>query len=205
VAIPVIETITEQAFSGNDNTFDVNVPSGVAADDIILILIALDGNAAFPTSANFATLLGVSQGAVEYFVLWKRATGADSGTYTVNWTGNQQGMFFVLRVSGCITSGNPWDVIANTVSNSATTTNAAIEPTSTVIDTLMIGGCAVDRDRVDSADEPNGWTEVGTSASSGGAGGAGIIVGQINQASIGTPTALTFQIILVDFLKSVLV
>ena len=193
MAVPVLETITEQNFSGNDTTFDVSVPSGVAIDDIILIVIALDGNAGAPTSANFANLLTTSEGSVEIHVLWKRATGSDSGVYTVNWTGKEDGRFVVIRVSGCIASGDPWDVIAAGVTNAGSTTNAATEPTSTVIDTLMLGFCAVDRDRVDSGDIPSGWTEIGTSGSSGGANGAGLIAGEIDQASIGTPTALTFQ------------
>ncbi len=197
MAIPVVETtaISNQTSNASSKT-DVTSPSGVLADDIVLIFIAIDGDAANPeaNADGFATLTSFPEGADEIYVLWKRSTGSEPANYTVNWTGNEQARFMTVRVSGCVTSGDPWDVISSGVSNSATTTNVISRLTSTVIDTLALYAVAVDRNRVDATDTitGTGWTEVGISGSSGGANGAGLIVGENDMPSIEQVEAGTF-------------
>jgi len=196
MAVPVVETSSVVTATSNVDTIDVNVPSGVQIDDIVLIVIAIDGDAANPeaNSDGFATLTSTSEGAVELYFLWKRLSAVDSGTYTVNWTGNQQGVFYTVRISGCITTGDPWDVISSAVTNSSTTNNIVNRLTSTVVDTLAFYAVAVDRDRVESGDTitGTGWTEVGSSVSSGGANGAGLIMGENDMPSIAQVDAGTF-------------
>ena len=118
--IPVVETtaVSNQTSNASSKT-DVTSPSGVVNNDIVLIFIAMDGDAANPeaNADGFATLTSFPEGADEIYVLWKRSTGGEPANYTVNWTGSQQARFMTVRVSGCITTGDPWDVISAGVSN----------------------------------------------------------------------------------------
>ena len=197
MAIPVVETtaISNQTANATSKS-DVTSPSGVLADDIVLIFIAMDGDAANPEADadGFATLTSFPEGADEIYILWKRSTGSEPANYTVNWTGAEQARFMTVRVSGCITTGDPWDVISAGVSNSASTTNVINRLISTVIDTLALYAVAVDRNRVDGADTitGTGWTEVGTSGSSGGANGVGLIVGKNDMPLVEQVEAGTF-------------
>ena len=197
MAIPVVETTAESNQSSNATSkSDVTSPSGVIADDIVLIFIAIDGDAANPeaNADGFATLTSFPEGADELYILWKRSTGGEPANYTVSWTGSEQARFMTVRVSGCVTTGDPWDVISAGVSNAASVDNVINRLSSTVIDTLALYGVAVDRDRVDAADTitGTGWTEVGISGSSGGANGAGLIVGENDMPSIEQVEAGTF-------------
>ena len=193
MAIPVIESdaITNSA---SGTTVEATVPSGVEADDIILIVCSIDGDAANPTSTDFATLTSVSEGSVEMFVLWKRATGGDTGTYTVNWTGTEIGRFTTIRISGCITTGDPWDVIGGATTSDSATTLICTALTSTVIDTLAIALLTANRNRVQADDGltvANGFTEFSTSGNSG-VNGAGTILAEKDLASIGSSLQPTF-------------
>jgi len=193
MAVPVLETVgTVTDVTSNSTNATINAPSGIADDDILIAIVALDGDAANPTITDFATITSASEGAVEVYFLWKRAS-SESGNYTINWTGSEQGRMFMIRVSGCITTGDPWDVISSSVTNT-TDDNVINRLTSTVVDTLAIYAVAVDRAVVDGADTitGTGWTEVGTSGSSGGNGGAGLIAGENDMASIAQVEAGTF-------------
>lgn len=168
----------------------------IAENDIILPIIAIDGDAANPTAtpATYATITSTSQGATELYYLWKRQGGTPDTTITINWTGNEQCRVMLLRVSGVIQTGDPWDVISSAVTNSASTTNVINQLTSTVINTLAVHAVAVDRDRVDSSDTitGTGWSQVGVSGSSGGANGAGLIVGENELPTVIQVAAGTF-------------
>jgi len=195
--IPVVQTTVDTNLaSGTSAT--VTVPSGVAADDIILLFIALDGTGGLPeaNSDGFAQLFNDSAFTIEVegSCLWKRATGADSGTYTVNWTGTEAGRCTAVRVSGCVTSGDPWDVISASVKSNGGATNTLSRLTSTVVDTLAIYGLFCDRNRIQAADTITGtdWTEVSISGQNGGGGGAGNITASNPMASVAQVEAGTF-------------
>jgi hypothetical protein len=86
----------------------VAVPAGVTAGDVVLI--AVSGTVAgqtFTWPSGFVQKAVSTQGAVTVAVAWKRATGADSGNYTVT---PSSGQFSAQahRVSGCITTGDPF-------------------------------------------------------------------------------------------------
>lgn len=197
MASPVVETtaISNQTSNATSKS-DVTSPSGVLADDIVLIFIAMDGDAANPeaNADGFASLTSFSEGTVEIYVLWKRSTGSEPANYTVNWTGSEQARFMTVRVSGCITTGDPWDIISSGVSNTNSIDNVINRLTSTVIDTLALYACVVDRSKVDSGDTitGTGWSQVGISGSSGGVNGAGLIVGENDMPSIEQVEAGTF-------------
>lgn len=193
----VVETtaISNQTSNATSKS-DVTSPSGAVNNDIIIIAMAFDGTGAVPTSTDFATITQAQNpnARVEITFLWKRSSGSEPANYTVSWTGSEQARFMTVRVSGCTTSGDPWDVISSGVGNNASTTNVVDRLTSTVVDTLAFYGLACDRDRIDSGDTitGTGWGSISTSGSSGGANGAGLIVGTNEMASIAQVEAGTF-------------
>lgn len=95
------------------------VPAGVAADDIIVIPIYVDSTntiTGMPTDFTEAPSSPLAYGAggvqSNVHVVWKRATGADVGTYdfTFNTSTYRAGMAHAY--SSCVASGNPWDTLA---------------------------------------------------------------------------------------------
>jgi hypothetical protein len=132
---------THRAASGT--TADFAVPAGVAADDIIVIPMYLDGTTtitAMPTgfteAPNSPVLSNGVGGNHSLHVAWKRATGADSGTYSFTLSASQYCTGSALSYSGCATTGNPWDTVAGTptastaVDNTNSTTTPALSYTT---------------------------------------------------------------------------
>jgi len=180
MTVPVIETTSLKNQTSNVETTVITAPSGIQTGDLLFIIIALDGDAANPSASGFVQMPATSEGTVELYFLRKTAELADESKadYTVNWTGSQQGRFIMCRISGKIGTGIH---IVGTGNTGNATTAAVNAITTTVVNTLAIACCAVDRDRVDDADDltiPNGFTEFQTSGSSGGANGVGLIVAQ---------------------------
>lgn len=185
----VTQAITNLASSGN--TVNVTEPSGLVDDDIILIWCAVDGNPTGFASAGFDLVFEdiFTDSTPALALLIKRASG-EAGAYTVTWGGGgEQGRFMSQRVSGCRVGGTQLDVIdvISTETEANSTSITATELISTEAETLVISGCAVDRDRVDSGDtaSTNSFVTVGTSGSSGGAGGAGLISGEKDLSGVG--------------------
>ena len=196
MAVPVVETISEATASGSGGTMTITAPSGIADDDILATFIFMDGDAGAPTISGFTRddNFTTSQGTAEVFFLWKRAS-SEAGNYDVTWTGNEEVSGIMIRVSGCRTGLSPVaDTQTGTTGTGTTATPTQI--TTSLDDTLVLAAVAVDRDRVDAADAPSGtgWTEVGTSGVSTGAGAnsVGHITAENDQATAGTVEALTF-------------
>lgn len=190
MTVPILEGNAITDVTSNASSATITLPAGVSLNDIIIIICAIDGDAANPQGSGGMTMLqfgGVSEGTIELYYLWGRAAGGET-TQNITWTGNEQGRFMALRISGCVSVGSPIDAIGtgSTVANSDT--KVVLFFNSTVIDTLGIQAVTVDRNRVDAADTlitPNGWTEVGVSGSSGGANGAGLLVGEKDLPAVG--------------------
>lgn len=96
----------------NGTSCVVPVPAGAQAGDIALLAMehwdTFDGTGiTFP--AGFTVVINgqFSGNREKLYVAWKRLTGADTGNYTVTWTGNQWNMGHCLMLSGGLASGNP--------------------------------------------------------------------------------------------------
>lgn len=115
----------------------VPVPSGVVADDIILVALEMWESTDVTVSppSGFTLLFNLVSGSSKLKVFWKRATGADSGSYTFTWVGNQWTMGHAVAMSGAKTSGDPIGSNFNT----ATATSTTI-PTTTVTTASFIPG-----------------------------------------------------------------
>jgi hypothetical protein len=132
-----------QTSGGNPATsIGLAVPASVAADDIIVAMIFLDGATAqtitAPTGFTEATDSPAQAANHGGRVFWKRATGADSGTYTFSWGTSQYAEGQAHRFTGAITTGDPFDVTVSAVDNAFVSTSPAVSDTTTVADTLLL-------------------------------------------------------------------
>jgi hypothetical protein len=180
----------------------VPVPSGVVADDIVVIFMYREVLSAAPTCTGFLKPSDGTSGFDEIansthslYVAWKRLTGSDAGNYTVSFSGAANWTeLAAIRVPGCIASGNPFDAI-----NSAVNASAAASPnvavTTTAENELLLfaatnqnGGAWTPSgitERTDiSSSLTTGSTQIGTAAASGNksstcAGGAARTVGYL--------------------------
>ena len=103
----------------------------------------------------------------------------EPSTWTIDWTGSEQGRAQAVRISGVHTEGNFWELGAN--NTGASTTIQSIGFFTDNDDQLAIAFHAADRDRISGSSTITGgsWSlEVGTPGSSGGANGAGILLGE---------------------------
>lgn len=194
MAIPILQTNAVSNLTSNETSLVCTEPSGIVDNDIIVIICAHDGGIANIASSGFTFVARRLEGNVTISYLQKRAS-SESGTYTVTWSTNQQCRIMIIRVSGCVTTADPIEVIGIQQPESGSTTNACPAITTLSNDTLAVCALACDRDRVDSADGfsiANGFTKEGVSGSSGGANGAGLIVGEKDIATEGGTLSPTF-------------
>ena len=204
MAIPTVEAT--QFFNVTSNattTGAITLALGTISEgDHIIVFCALDGTAGNPTgsgnnSGAGTTIQSTDQGTVEAEAIIFRQGATVDTTITINWTGNEQGRFLLVRIAGAKTDGtvaSVVDVIGASFDFGAGTTATPVSSASTVVNTLFLSFVAVDNARVDAADTVTGtgWTQVGTSGSSGGSTGAGLIVAELDQASVGTPANAVF-------------
>jgi len=195
MTVPVIETFT--VANGTFGTsFVATAPAGIVENDMIIIVVSLDGNAGNAQSTGFTQFGALSEVTTELFYLIKRATASEPATYTITWIGNEIGRFGLLRISGVVTTGAAIDqvnVIGVGTTGDADTANVPAI-TSTVIDTLAICAVSVDRNVVDASDgfsDAQGFV-VESTPGSGSPGGAGQIIGSKDLPSIGSSLSPTF-------------
>lgn len=112
---PVFESVGALEFFFG-TAMNLEVPAGMANDDIALAFVFIEDinpptviPAGFAEAPDSPVIVGGAQ-PYYYRVYWKRAAGADTGTYdfTMANTNFRQGI--VMRVSGCVTTGSPFDV-----------------------------------------------------------------------------------------------
>lgn len=112
----------------------IGVPSGVTSGQIILVALYKEIVATvttLPTGFAEATASPISttaSGVHSLHLFWKRATGADSGTYTFGWTGSTYWEASATRFTGCIASGNPFDTGAGAPTSAQRSSNGTVTP-----------------------------------------------------------------------------
>ena len=204
MGVPVVEAVVYFDLTTNaSGTGNVDITSlGLQENDILLVFCAVDGTTSiFNTSGNNTgafTDFGFTQGAggEEWGVGWGREGVTVDTTGACSWgAGSQQGRFAFVRVSGCIESGSPLQGPTTASDNTTSTTNTINAITTSFANMLALAMVSVDRDRVDAADglaTANGWSEFGTSGSSGGANGAGMITAEKAMPAAESSLACTF-------------
>lgn len=121
------------------------VPSGVVADDIVVLTayVSLDGGinpvATPPAGFTAAENAPISAQFNRNAVWWKRATGSESGTYTISYDVATYSEAAAMRFSGCVTSGNPFDSPTNAAfNNTSSTASAAVTVTTLGADRVLV-------------------------------------------------------------------
>jgi hypothetical protein len=121
----------------------------VAAGDIIVIDMLIDGGTAsisgmatdFTHAPNSPQAV-IGAGAHSHATVWKRATGADAGPYTFTLTGGTYVNGAAVRYTGCVATGDPWDVTAATQTTDVNgTTSPPLAVTTTGDDRLLHHSC----------------------------------------------------------------
>jgi hypothetical protein len=125
--------------TGNQN---IAVPTGVAVNDMLWIGVYRES--ATDTSFTISgftrkTTITTASHLVHYF--YKRATAADTGSYVLALnTDNAWTTAFCLRISGCITTGDPFDGTPVTGSATSGTTAPTVNLTTSTANTLLVYG-----------------------------------------------------------------
>jgi hypothetical protein len=116
VAAPAFGTIgTLHGASGTTHAFAV--PASVASGDIIVVAFLAETStttitvlpSGFAAAENSPVTNTSGTGNHALHVCWKRATGADSGTYSFTVSASVFVYGNAVRYTSCVASGNPWD------------------------------------------------------------------------------------------------
>ena len=199
MTLPTVEATQVYNQTSNASTTGAQTLSlgTISEGDIIFVFCSLDGTAGAPTgsgnnSGSMTAIQNTDEGNNEVEVLYAVQGATADTTITVSWTGSEQGRFMYVRVASA--DSTPINA-TGTGSTGAGTSVTPTSPASTVDNCLFLAICGVDRDQVDAADTVSGtgWTEVGTSGSSGGANGSGLIVAELDQTTAGTPANPAFS------------
>lgn len=149
-AAPAIASVgTYIPYTSGLTTAAIPVPSGVSATptDIVVVFLFLN-TAANPTVTpplDFVEVPNsplVNAAASKSFVLhmyWRRATAADAGTYNFTWSGPCAADGFAFRMTGCVATGNPFDVTAQAISaDGSASAYPAVSVTTTAANELLL-------------------------------------------------------------------
>jgi len=116
------------------------LPASIAANDIIVLQLYKENTAAVTPPAGFTQLVVVATtvGVHQQVILWKRMAGGESGTVTASWTGSTFRSGTAHRISGCVTSGDPWSTnfttnFNNTNANATPAVSLATSPTNSLL------------------------------------------------------------------------
>jgi hypothetical protein len=120
---------TSGASDAFSSSCGVTVPTGLAAGDILVYILERweSTNPAITWPTGFVQIgTGLVSGSTKLTWAWKRADGTESGTLTASWTGSQWRIGHIVRISGAVATGDPFETL-----NTATGTGTAT-PTTTV-------------------------------------------------------------------------
>ena len=134
-------------YAASTSTPAIAVPASVAAGDIIVCYIWTNGTvtvtgrpAGFAAAEGSpANVAGNPAGACNLSIEWKRATGADSGTYDFTTSASDFVYARAIRYTSCVAAGNPWDTpISEADSGSDTGTAPAVSINTAGADRLLV-------------------------------------------------------------------
>lgn len=134
MALPVFGAAGTYLSGTGATTAPIAVPSGVTAGQIVIAVLYIESTVAITTvPAGFAEcsaspISATGLGAHTLRVYWKRASGADAGTYTFGWTGSIYREGVALRYTGCVSSGDPWDTGAGAPNSAQRSSDANATP-----------------------------------------------------------------------------
>ena len=157
---PVIGSATRDILFTSATSVVITAPSGIADDDLLVIIFGPDGDASNPSissaGAAFTRQVNLEEGTVELNIFTAIAA-SESGNYTVNWTGSETGVVHMYRITGALTSD--FLQIGTTDTQNADPC-VSLSMTPDADDVLMFSCYCIDRGRStdDQADDGVGWT-----------------------------------------------
>lgn len=112
MAFPVF--VDKGAFNAYSSqaTNDVAFPATVNANDILVILILAFGNRTATTPTNWNAIVSI-QDTRSVIAFWKRASGSESGNETVTLSSSVNSTSIMMRFSGAITTGTPYESLVD--------------------------------------------------------------------------------------------
>lgn len=174
---------TPTTSSGSGSPVVVAVPSGVAANDIIILIVSIDNPSttitAWPSGFTQLDQRSVTGDGQNYGLAWKRLTGADTGNYSITLSGLGGTGAAAIPISGRDTSIAPslgTVTVQNAAVTGATNTITASSVIASVGDDIIhvslpdvttanIGnghtGWTLGTEIVDLIDAGSGWCNIG--------------------------------------------
>lgn len=143
MAIPVIQSRSEQKEGSNVETTTITAPTGITNGDVLVIAIATDGSSApyvFPSGFTTIAAINGPSNRCNIAVAYKIAV-TESGNYTVSWigAGNEQAISEMYRIDGAISG---FEIQDPTEQATGTSTTATITPaTATDVDDSLVLVC----------------------------------------------------------------
>lgn len=99
---------TNGTITSNSGSWTLTYPSNIAAGDLLLLFIGVDGNVTSPTlPAGWEAYRQDGTAAVTMVIAAKIADGSETGTFTYTVGANEQGGWRIRRISGWFGSGIP--------------------------------------------------------------------------------------------------
>lgn len=132
---PLPAVVTQEPTAGSvvDSTISVAVPEGVTTNDVVVVSLYLETTAAVTAPTGFvqkSTIACTGGEAHTLRVYWRRAPARESGVYTFTWTGSVLADAVAQRVTGCITTGDPFEAVATAQRSSDATTTPNVSLTT---------------------------------------------------------------------------
>lgn len=203
MAVPVFRAAG--AVAANTAAITPGMPSGVLTNDILILVLKTHGDQAITVSGGTETWAEVADSPqniasqVRLTVFWARASQNSPTSPTTSDSGNHQ-LGRMIAVSGCRTSGDPWDVTSGGTSTLSITAASITGDTTTLADCLVVAIIAVNQPDATSTTGFGSWTNAdlatiteridNTSSISTGVGtGAGIGLATGGKATAGTYAA----------------
>lgn len=163
--------------TGTGTSAAVPVPSGIAANVIVTVAVyvenATDATAVFTSgaAAGFALVpltaggtadTGITNGALRGRLLnfWKRASAADTGTYSFTWTTSSPYEAVAVAHTGINRwMSNPWEQTIQGIAGSSTATTTTPSITTGIYTTDLVGFCTSHATNAGAWTPPSGMTE----------------------------------------------
>ncbi len=96
---------------GASGTVDADYMGTIDAEDTLFLISCTNSNQTFTTPSGWI-LVGTNASSILSSSIWqKEATGSETGSVTVNNSGSGDSFAIIVRFSGCITSGVPYEAL----------------------------------------------------------------------------------------------
>lgn len=142
MAAPTVAAVGTTA--AGTTTCTPTIPSGVVNGSLVILFgVNLSGTGTLTAPAGFAEIVSYTAATPALKAWWKRATGSESGTYTVTGalTNNVGG--FCMRISGDNGTSSPFGAITDNDRVGSSSTGPSVDLSSVVADSLLVHSMGV--------------------------------------------------------------